>query len=83
VSYASEDRQIVKLLAEALAAQRIDVLVEKGQITLGDRLTVKIDEGLSRSRYGLFVISPSFIAKRWPEMEFRALSNVQSAASAR
>jgi hypothetical protein len=75
VSYASEDRQMVKLLVEALAAQGIEVWWDKGQITLGDRLTVKIDEGLSRSRYGLFIISPSFVAKRWPETELRALSS--------
>jgi hypothetical protein len=75
VSYASEDRQMVKMLVEALAAQRIEVWWDRGQITLGDRLTRKIDEGLSRSRYGLFIVSPSFVAKRWPETELRALSN--------
>lgn len=75
VSYASEDRPMVKLLVEALAAQRIDVWWDRGQITLGDRLTKKIDEGLSRSRYGLFIVSPSFVAKRWTETELRALLN--------
>jgi hypothetical protein len=73
VSYASEDRPIVQLLVEALEAKNIDVWWDKGQITLGDRLSEKIDQGLSHSRYGVVIISPSFVVKEWTEAELRAL----------
>lgn len=75
VSYAGEDRAMVRLLIEALMARTIQVWWDKGQITIGDRLSEKIDDGLSRSRYGLVIVSPSFIAKRWPNAEIRALLN--------
>ncbi len=73
VSYASEDRPMVKLLVEALKARKIDVWWDKGQITLGDRLSEKIEQGLIRSHYGLVIVSPSFVDKKWTEAELRAL----------
>jgi hypothetical protein len=73
VSYAREDREMVELLVDALAKREIQVWWDKGQITVGDRLSEKIDEGLARSRYGLVIVSPSFIGKRWPTAEIRAL----------
>jgi hypothetical protein len=48
---------------------------DKGQIKLGDRLSAKIEEGLKLSRYGLVIISPRFLAKKWPENELRALAH--------
>jgi hypothetical protein len=40
---------------------------------LGDKLSLKIEEGLSRSRYGIVIISRHFIVKNWPQAELRAL----------
>jgi hypothetical protein len=75
VSYAGEDRAIVEGLVSALQERGVDVWWDKAQIKLGDSLMRKIEEGLTRSRYGLVIVGPSFIAKRWPENELRALHN--------
>ena len=75
VSYAGEDRPLVEQLVPVLAGLGLNVWWDKGQIRLGDRLSQKIDEGLKLSRYGLAIISGSFVAKRWPEAELRALAN--------
>ena len=40
---------------------------------IGDSLNEKINYGLSRSRYGIVVISPSFFAKRWAQHEMSGL----------
>ena len=75
VSYASEDRAFVKQLVDALSERKITVWWDRGQITLGDKLSAKIDEGLRQSRYGLVIVSPSFVRKKWTNEEIRALSN--------
>lgn len=59
----------------ALPLCRSDLVLDQGQITLGDSLTEKIDEGLSNSHYGVVIISKSFIAKPWPEAELRNMLN--------
>jgi hypothetical protein len=75
ISYAGEDRPLVKEIVGALEGASIKVWWDKGQIRLGDRLTQKIDEGLRQSRYGLIIVSPAFTGKRWPESELRALAH--------
>jgi hypothetical protein len=75
VSYAGEDRPMVKELVKSLTSQDQTVWWDKGQIKLGDRLTAKIEEGLRLSRYGLVIVSPHFVAKRWPEAEIRAFAH--------
>lgn len=75
ISYASEDRSTVEGLVRVLEGRNLTVWWDKGQITLGDRLSAKIDEGLRNSRYGVVIISASFIAKHWPESELRSMIN--------
>jgi hypothetical protein len=75
ISYAGEDRTLVEGIVSALKQVSINVWWDKGQIRLGDRLTQKIDDGLSQSRYGLIIVSQAFMGKRWPESELRALAN--------
>jgi hypothetical protein len=75
ISYAGDDRPLVESIVAALERAAIKVWWDRGQIRLGDRLTQKIDEGLSQSRYGLIIVSPAFMGKRWPESELRALAN--------
>jgi pimeloyl-ACP methyl ester carboxylesterase len=73
VSYASDDRAPVQQLVAALEARHVTVWWDQGQITLGDSLSLKINEGLNNSRYGLVVISESSIAENWPANELRHL----------
>ena len=75
ICYASEDRSAVEGLVAVLEGHGLKVWWDKGQITLGDRLSAKIDEGLRNSRYGVVIISGSFIAKPWPESELRSMIN--------
>jgi hypothetical protein len=56
------------------------VWVGRQEIMLGDSLHEKIDEGLAASRYGLVILSPAFLAKRFPRKELNSLSAVEDAA---
>lgn len=74
ISHASEDKQTIALpLANALTRCGFRVWIDKQQLTIGDSLRRKIDEGLSKSRFGIVILSPRFFAKEWPKKELDAL----------
>ncbi len=74
ISHASEDKDaFVRPLAQALTALGVSVWYDEFSLRLGDSLSSKIDFGLANSRYGIVVISPSFVAKPWPQRELRGL----------
>jgi hypothetical protein len=74
VSHASEDKESVALpLRDRLKKAGLNVWLDRFELKIGDSLREKIDEGLARSRYGVIVLSPSFLAKRWPTQELNGL----------
>lgn len=74
ISHASEDKDdIVRDLAEALKANGFKVWYDEFELKIGDSLRRKIDNGLSKSKYGIVIISPSFVKKNWPEYELNGM----------
>lgn len=74
VSHASEDGDaFARPLAQALQAKGLRIWYDEFALKVGDSLRRSIDRGLSRSRYGVVVLSPSFFAKEWPQRELDAL----------
>lgn len=74
ISHASEDKDaIARPLYNALIAKGISVWFDEAVIKLGDSLRRKIDEGLSKCRYGLVILSPHFLFKEWPQRELDGL----------
>ncbi|QKF66553.1 DUF1883 domain-containing protein [Arcobacter venerupis] len=70
ISHASEDKdEIVRPLANALIAEGLSVWYDEFSLKIGDSLRRKIDQGLSKSKVGLVVLSPSFISKGWTNYE--------------
>lgn len=45
---------------------------------VGDSLRKKIDQGIAHSRFGLVVLSPSFLGKGWTEYELDGLVTMQN-----
>jgi hypothetical protein len=43
------------------------------ELEVGDRLLQRINDGLSRSKFGIVVLSPSFFRKRWPQAELEGI----------
>ena len=76
VSHASEDKEaFVRPLVAALEAEHLSVWYDESEFRPGDRLIQSIERGLSRSRFGIVVVSPAFLEKRWPRAELDALTN--------
>lgn len=75
ISHASEDKEeFVRPLASALERFGIRAWYDEYTLNLGDSLSRSIDSGLANSDYGVVILSPAFIAKRWPEYELRGLT---------
>ena len=78
ISYASEDKDsVARPLAAALRNFGLRVWLDEQEISLGDGLTGKINEGLAHSRYGVVILSPDFLAKEWPKRELGALLAIE------
>ena len=74
ISHASEDKdEIVRELAEALQAAELSVWYDDFELKIGSSLRRSIDKGLANSRFGIVVLSPSFLAKGWTNYELDGL----------
>jgi TIR domain len=74
ISHASEDKdEVARPLAEELTRRGFRVWYDECSLRVGDSLREKIDEGLRTCTFGLVVISPSFMAKPWPNREVNGL----------
>ncbi len=74
VSHASEDKEFfARPLAQALQARGLSVWFDDFSLAVGDSLRRSIDHGLSRSRFGVVVISLHFLNKEWPQKELDGL----------
>jgi hypothetical protein len=75
ICHASEDKKdFVASLAAALAQFGLRVWYDEFTLKLGDSLSRSIDKGLSKSQFGVVVLSPYFFEKDWPEYELRGLT---------
>tara|TARA_Y100000815_G_scaffold273735_1_gene305779 strand:- start:990 stop:1517 length:528 start_codon:yes stop_codon:yes gene_type:complete len=78
ISHASEDKaEVVRPLAEQLRTMGLRVWYDEFEMRVGDSLRRKIDHGISNSRFGLVVLSPSFIGKGWTEYELDGMVSNQ------
>lgn len=74
ICHASEDKEsFVRELAKKLSDKGLRVWYDEFTLLLGDSLRRKIDFGLSKSRYGVVVLSKNFFAKEWPQKELDGL----------
>ena len=74
ISHASEDKEsVVRPLAIALKNKGVSVWYDEFELKIGDSLRRKIDQGLSKSKFGIVVISRSFIKKGWTNYELDGL----------
>jgi hypothetical protein len=75
IAHASADKDsVVRPLAGALRRAGLRVWLDEFELTVGDSLRRKIDEGLVRSRFGVVVLSPSFFEREWPQTELDGLA---------
>jgi hypothetical protein len=79
ICHASEDKdEFVRPLARRLLEEHVEVWYDEFSLNIGDSLRRSIDRGLSQSRFGVVVLSPSFFAKHWSQWELDGLVGRQN-----
>lgn len=81
VSHAWEDKEdFVDEFVSELRKQGLKVWYDTNKLKWGDPMREKIDKGLSKSRYGVVVLSPNYIAehKYWTKAELNGLFQVET-----
>lgn len=74
ISHASEDKADVALpLCDALKTMGYRIWLDVFELEVGDDLPRSIDRGLAASRFGIVVLSRSFMTKRWTAYELGGL----------
>jgi TIR domain len=74
IAHSGDDKDdFVRPLAEALIAANVEVWFDEFSLQPGDSLRRAIDHGLSQSRFGAVVLSPSFFQRNWPRWELNGL----------
>jgi hypothetical protein len=74
ISHASEDKiDFVRELAEKLSDLNVKVWYDEFTLKLGDSLIGSIDYGLTKSNFGVIVISKNFLEKKWTDYEYKSL----------
>ena len=74
ISHADEDKDdFVRPLAEELRLRGLEVWYDEFSLRLGVSLNKSINKGLSKSEFGIVVLSPHFFKKSWPQWELAAL----------
>ena len=79
ISHATEDKGFAGPLARGLRMAGLRVWFDDFELRLGDSLNERINYGLSRSRYGVVVISPTFFEKHWTRLEMNGFVARQTA----
>jgi len=76
ICHASEDKtQAARQIADALIELSHKVWLDEYELTVGDSLRQKIDEGLSKSKFGIVILSPNFFKKKWPQAELDGMAS--------
>ena len=74
ICHASHDKDsFVRPLAKALRGLGVSVWYDEFSLEIGDSISEKIDAGIAEARFGIVVISKSFLARSWPKHELRGL----------
>lgn len=74
ISHASEDKHSVALpLANLLEQKGVKVWIDDHQLLLGDSLLKEIEKAMLSSRYGVVILSHTFLQKYWTNIELEAL----------
>ncbi len=73
ISYASEDKGFTLSLAKELKKLGIKVWIDKFILKIGDKTSLKIGEGMAKSKYGIIVLSSNFLNKDYPKHELSGL----------
>jgi len=79
ICHASKDKEnVARPLTELLETYGLRVWLDENELKLGDSLHGTINRALSKSQYGLVILSEAFFEGDWPQKELNALASLES-----
>ena len=73
ISHASADKQTyIEPLAECLTQRRVTYWLDNYEMSWGDRLALRVNDGLRDSRHVVLCLSEAFLSRPWPEAELNS-----------
>ena len=79
ISHASEDKeQYIEPLARELSRRRLTYWLDTIEMSWGDLLALKINEGLAGSKHIVLCLSANFLDRPWPQAEMNAALTMQN-----
>lgn len=79
ICHASEDKAgIARPLYNALTINGISCWIDEAEISWGDSLIEKVNDGMKNSSYTIVILTANFINKKWPQRELRAALNKET-----
>ena len=79
--HASEDKEsVVRPLASVLKSHDITCWLDEAEISWGESITRKVNQGLATSRFVLVVLSAYCMDKNWPQRELDAAQNLEASS---
>ena len=79
--HASEDKEsMARPLYERLVYDGYAVWYDEAEIAWGDSISKKVNWGLANSQYVIVILTSAFANKHWPNREFNAALNAESAS---
>ena len=73
ISYAHQDAEWVKTLAENLHNKGFKVFIDEWEIGPGDVLVYWIDEGILKAKKGVLLVTPESLSRPWVLEEYAAM----------
>ncbi|MBL6985915.1 MAG: toll/interleukin-1 receptor domain-containing protein [Methylobacter sp.] len=79
ICHAGEDKTpVIRPLACCLEDRGISYWLDEAEISLGESITEKVNEGLKISDFVVVVLSRAFMSKHWPKRELWSVLNLEA-----
>jgi hypothetical protein len=75
--HSSADAEVIRDIANSFASSGISYWLDEEQLTFGQGVSEKIEDGLKRSRYVIPCVSANFAASGWTRKEYSAILNAE------
>lgn len=79
ICHASEDKvAVVRPLSSSLTQRGLTYWIDEAEISPGESITERVNEGLKISEFVVVILSRAFMAKHWPKRELWAVLNLEA-----
>lgn len=72
ISYQKKEKEFVKIIAECLVENSVDVFYDKWDIQGGDSIPLELERGINESSLFIYILSSSSVKSKWVQQEYHS-----------